>query len=89
NRMALREQLEALFSELNGNTLAQDLMDLGVPCAPVLSVEQALLHPHTAHRGMVVNIGDDYTGIASPIKLSRTPATYRQPPPTALDSATA
>ena len=81
HRLALRGQLEKLLGELEGGILAQDLMALGVPCAPVLSVEQALRHPHTAHREMVVRIGDDYTGIASPIKLSRTPATYRQPPP--------
>jgi hypothetical protein len=30
---------------------------------------------------MVVEIGDDYRGVASPIKLSRTPATYRVAPP--------
>jgi crotonobetainyl-CoA:carnitine CoA-transferase CaiB-like acyl-CoA transferase len=36
--------------------------------------------PHTAHRGMVVQIGG-YKDVASPIKLSRTPATYRLAPP--------
>ncbi len=56
-------------------------MTLGVPCSPVLSVSAALNHPHTAHRGMVVKIGNGYTGVASPIKLSRTPATYRLAPP--------
>ena len=82
NRAPLRVALEALFSPLDGNALAQGLMDIGVPCAPVLNVQQALEHPHTAHREMVVKIGDDYTGLGSPIKLSRTPATYRLPPPT-------
>ena len=82
NRVPLRAALEALFSPLDGNALAQGLMDIGVPCAPVLNVQQALQHPHTAHREMVVKIGDDYTGLGSPIKLSRTPATYRLPPPT-------
>ena len=48
---------------------------------PVLSVSAALKHPHTAHREMVVKIGDSYEGVASPIKLSRTPASYRMPPP--------
>ncbi len=81
HRLALRGQLQTLLGELDGSTLAQDLMALGVPCAPVLSVAQALQHPHTAHREMVVHIGDDYTGVASPIKLSRTPATYRKAPP--------
>jgi crotonobetainyl-CoA:carnitine CoA-transferase CaiB-like acyl-CoA transferase len=81
NRVELRAQLEALFSPLDGNTLAQDLMNVGVPCAPVLSVADALQHPHTAHREMVVKIGDSYTGVGSPIKLSRTPASYRHAPP--------
>jgi hypothetical protein len=34
---------------------------------------------------MVVQIGD-YKGVASPIKLSRTPATYRLAPPIASKS---
>lgn len=37
-------------------------------------------HPHTRHRGMVVEL-EDYRGIASPVKLSRTPASYRGTPP--------
>lgn len=81
NRAALRERLIGLLAEHDGPGLAQALMDIGVPSAPVLSVSAALNHPHTAHREMVVSIGDGYTGVASPIKLSRTPATYRLPPP--------
>lgn len=80
-RDALRAEIVARFAALDGERLAQDLMDKGVPCAPVLSVDAALTHPHTAHREMVVEIGD-YRGVASPIKLSRTPATYRLAPPT-------
>lgn len=82
NRAELRALLEVIFSKLDGDALAQELMAIGVPCAPVLSVAQALQHPHTTHREMVVHMGDDYTGIASPIKLSRTPASYRHIPPT-------
>lgn len=47
-------------------------MRAGVPCAPIQSVPQALAHPHTAHREMVVRIGDAYAGVALPIKLSHT-----------------
>lgn len=43
-------------------------------------VGAALDHPHTAHRRMKVEL-DGYRGIASPIKLGRTPATYRTVPP--------
>jgi crotonobetainyl-CoA:carnitine CoA-transferase CaiB-like acyl-CoA transferase len=81
NRAALREALVALLASRDGPAVAEELMAIGVPCAPVLSVSAALNHPHTAHREMVVKIGDGYTGVASPIKLSRTPATYRHPPP--------
>ncbi|PXB85930.1 CoA transferase, partial [Pseudomonas aeruginosa] len=37
-------------------------------------------HPHTRHRGKVVEL-EGYRGIASPVKLSRTPASYRAAPP--------
>lgn len=84
HRQELRQLLEQALALHDGAQLAEALMQLGVPCAPILSVDAALQHPHTHHREMVVRIGDDYTGIASPIKLSRTPATYRHAPPTEL-----
>jgi crotonobetainyl-CoA:carnitine CoA-transferase CaiB-like acyl-CoA transferase len=49
----------------------------------VLDLAEAVAHPQTAARDMIVEMGS-YKGVASPIKLSRTPATYRTPPP-ALD----
>jgi crotonobetainyl-CoA:carnitine CoA-transferase CaiB-like acyl-CoA transferase len=79
NRVALKAELEALMQAHDGAVLADALVQAGVPCAPVLDVEAALTHPHTAHRGMVVEL-PGYRGIASPIKLSRTPATYRTAP---------
>lgn len=81
NRIALREKLVELLKEFDGDALARELMQEGVPAAPILSVEEALKHPHTHSREMIVNMDGGYTGIASPIKLSRTPATYRLPPP--------
>jgi crotonobetainyl-CoA:carnitine CoA-transferase CaiB-like acyl-CoA transferase len=80
NRADLRALMEAALASHDGAKLAEDLMQIGVPCAPILSVDQTLQHPHTAHRGMLVEIGD-YRGIGSPIKLGRTPATYRKAPP--------
>jgi crotonobetainyl-CoA:carnitine CoA-transferase CaiB-like acyl-CoA transferase len=81
NRVSLKQALETRLAAFECGALAQTLATAGVPCAPIQTVPQALAHPHTAHREMVVNIGDDYAGVASPIKLSRTPATYRLPPP--------
>ncbi len=80
HRVRLRERLCALLSGFECEPLVQRLSEQGVPCAPILDVPQALNHPHTQHRGMVVNL-PGYRGLGSPIKLSRTPATYRMPPP--------
>jgi crotonobetainyl-CoA:carnitine CoA-transferase CaiB-like acyl-CoA transferase len=83
NRAALRTELVALLQDIDGAALAEQLMQAGVPAAPILDVKSALEHPHTEHRGMIVRMPSGYTGVASPIKLSRTPATYRLPPPDA------
>jgi crotonobetainyl-CoA:carnitine CoA-transferase CaiB-like acyl-CoA transferase len=79
NRVVLREVLVGLLAEHEAENLAARLMAGGVPAAPVLDVAQALAHPHTAHREMIV--AGDFPSIASPVKLGRTPATYRRPPP--------
>ena len=64
----------------DGHALVDTLMAAGVPAAPVLPVDAALAHPHTAHREMVVEMPGGYRGIGAPVKLGRTPATYRHAP---------
>jgi crotonobetainyl-CoA:carnitine CoA-transferase CaiB-like acyl-CoA transferase len=81
HRARLRERLVSLMAPFDGEALVDQLSHKGVPCAPILDVPQALSHPHTAHRGMTVSLPGGYRGLASPIKLSRTPASYRLPPP--------
>lgn len=81
HRAALRERLIGLLSTQDGDALIKQLLQAGVPCAPILDVPQALNHPHTAHRGMTVSLPGGYRGLGSPIKLSRTPASYRLSPP--------
>lgn len=80
NRQALRDILSQLLEHHVASDFAQELLKKGVPAAPVLNVEELLQHPHTKHREMVLEEGD-YRAIASPIKLSRTPATLRRLPP--------
>jgi formyl-CoA transferase len=80
NRVELKRLLEARLTTFDCEPLADRLIRAGVPCAPTRAIPAALADPHTAHRGMVVQIGE-YKGVASPIKLSRTPATYRISPP--------
>lgn len=86
NRQALRDELSLLLASHDAAALADRLLRAGVPAAAVQTVDQALAHPHTRHRGMVLEQGD-YRGVGSPIKLSRTPATLRKLPP-ALAPAT-
>lgn len=80
NRQALKQALESHLAEHDGPALAQQLIGLGVPCGSIATVDQVVEHPHTRHRGLLVEI-DDYRGVGSPVKLSRTPASYRSPPP--------
>jgi crotonobetainyl-CoA:carnitine CoA-transferase CaiB-like acyl-CoA transferase len=81
NRQVLRTLLTDLLEGHVAADLAQTLLESGVPAAPVLNAGELLNHPHTHHRGMVIEEGS-YRAIASPIKLSRTPATLRCLPPT-------
>lgn len=89
-RLAHRNALCAALTELlrphEAASLAERLLRLGVPAAAVLDVAQALDHPHARHRGMLLEAGD-YRGIASPIKLSRTPARLRSVPPALQEPA--
>lgn len=80
NRVALKTVLEDAMKDFDGSALVDTLMAAGVPAAPVLSVDAALAHPHTAHRQMVVDLPGGYRGIGAPVKLSRTPASYRHAP---------
>ena len=76
----LKAELERLLAGHECEPLARRLIAAGVPCGPVLGVDAVVAHPHTRHRGKLVEMGG-YRGTGSPIKLDRTPATYRLPPP--------
>ena len=80
HRTELKPALEKRLADFECAPLAEQLLKSGVPCAPVLTVPEAAAHPQIGHRDMIVAF-DGYRGIGSPIKLSRTPATYRLTPP--------
>ena len=87
NRAALCEILEPLVAEQATLAFSERLMAAGVPAAPVHTVPQALNAPHTAHRGMRVEMPNGYCGVGIPVKLSDTPGEARTPPrPFAGDS---
>jgi len=45
----------------------------GIPCGPVNNVAQALAHPQTAARNMLVEVDDPVTG---PLKLAGNPMKF-------------
>lgn len=80
NRDALKVALEEALSTHECAVIAETLVTSGVPCGAVRNIDEVVNDPHTHARGMIVDI-DDYRGTGSPVKLSRTPASYRMKPP--------
>ena len=80
HRVALSALMTERLAHVDGEAFSLRLLKAGLPCGPVLDAKQALEQPHTRHRGMIAESGW-YRGIATPIKLSRTPARPPSPPP--------
>jgi len=80
HRAELKPILEELLKGHGCEDIAERLIKRGVPCGPVRNLPDAVNSAHAAHRGMVVESGD-YKGMGWPIKLSRTPASFRSAPP--------
>jgi len=82
------EQREVMFaffrSAFRSKTLAEWMTELGdkdICFGPVNHVDDVYADPQLRHRGMVIGEGGTRT-VASPIRLSDTPASLRTPPPT-------
>ena len=88
-RMAHRDALTAEMNAVLGTaTRAEWIARLdaaGVPAGPVHSLGEALTHPQTLARGMVVDLVHPEAGptkaIGCPIHFSRTPASVTRPAP--------
>jgi len=88
-RMQNRDALAAAMNEvLRTRTRAEWLVRLdaaGVPAGPVHSLAEALTHPQTQARGMVVDLVHPQAGatraIGCPVHFSQTPARVQRPAP--------
>jgi crotonobetainyl-CoA:carnitine CoA-transferase CaiB-like acyl-CoA transferase len=85
NRAALKQEIESVFERMTVVEVTARLQAKNVPCGRVRSVEEALAHPQVGARDMVVvqehpEIGRVET-LAPVVRLSRTPAAPRLPPP--------
>ena len=86
NRTALVPILEARTRSLPTAEWIAALEPLGVPCGPVNTVDQVFEEAQAEARGLVVeqsrpDLREPVRTVASPERLSRTPASYDAPPP--------
>jgi crotonobetainyl-CoA:carnitine CoA-transferase CaiB-like acyl-CoA transferase len=93
NRAELIPLLEARLTRIPADELLSRLRAAEIPCGPINSVPDALADEHYRERGNIVELAhpsskDDHRlagavkSLASPVRLSDTPASYRLPPPT-------
>ncbi len=89
SRVAHREELNGLLAGAFAGWERTALVDAaevaGVPLGPVNTIEDAFAQPQVAARDMLVELEHPTIGtmrqVGLPIKLGRTPATLRYPPP--------
>jgi formyl-CoA transferase len=85
NRSLLIGLLAEIFLDRSTDEWLKLLNSVGVPCAPVQTVDQVFQAPQVLHREMLVQVEHPTAGIVRmagiPIKFSATPASVRLPPP--------
>jgi formyl-CoA transferase/CoA:oxalate CoA-transferase len=90
---ALRPLLDAALKKRSRAEWVERLGAAGVPCGSVREVGEVLSDPQLAARQMIAELEHPTVGrtrvIASPVKLSDTPASVRTPPPTLGQHTTA
>ncbi|SNY90770.1 Crotonobetainyl-CoA:carnitine CoA-transferase CaiB [Cohaesibacter sp. ES.047] len=88
-RVKHREALAAKIAAVTVDHPAKDwltrLNQAGIPCGPINSIDQVFAEPQVIHRGMHIALersdGTRVPSVASPIRMSATPATYTTAPP--------
>lgn len=76
----LMNDIQSVLLEVDGEKLAHELLDMGIPVGKVASVGDVLQDPQTLAEGMLIE-ENGYKGIASPIKFSRSETQFTNPPP--------
>jgi len=85
NRDALLPLLAGMVEKRTSADWISGMETAGVPCGPINDLKQVYENPQVKARGMRIEIERADAGpvalVANPIKASRTPPTYRRPPP--------
>jgi formyl-CoA transferase len=85
NREALVPLLTAMVARRTQAAWIDGMEAAGVPCGPINDLRQVFENPQVQARGMRIAIDRADVGpvalVANPVKASRTPPSYRLPPP--------
>jgi crotonobetainyl-CoA:carnitine CoA-transferase CaiB-like acyl-CoA transferase len=85
NRNALKQAIEQAFQRFTVQELTARFEAANVPCGRVRSISEALAHPQAAARDVLMAQNHPQIGtvetLAPVVRLSRTPAQVRLPPP--------
>jgi len=85
-RKELAALLEPLIAAWPTEAWIRAMEAAGVPCGPINAIDQVFADPQAKARGLVVSqrrpdLKDEVRTVASPLRLSRTPARAVSPPP--------
>ena len=86
HRVALKTRIEARLGTADKHAWMDRLETAGVPCGPINTIDQVFAEPQAIARGLVVeqtraDLDRPVRTVANPIRMSKTPATYRSAPP--------
>ena len=88
NRDVLAKLISDLTKKLSTNHWLEGLEKIQVPCGPVNTIREVFDDPQVQHRGMEILMPHHLSEngkvslIGNPVKMSETPVTYRNAPPT-------
>jgi len=88
NRNVLAELINDLTKKFSTSYWLEELEKLQVPCGPVNTIREVFEDPQIQHRGMEISMPHHLSGngkvslIGSPLKMSETPVSYSNAPPT-------
>ena len=85
NREELRGIVEEKTQHFTVDALIQAMNEAGVPCGPILSIDQVFANPQVKHLGMAQTVHSPRYGdldlVRAPMRLSRTSTSLRRPAP--------
>ena len=86
NRDLLIPMIQEKFMSAPRDHWLTELRDIGVPCAPVYTIDEVFADPQIRHRNMLVEMNHPEIGnikqIGAPLKFSESPCQLELPPPT-------